>query len=237
MSRKIPLRSKSHPYQAHRPMKRDARAGLEINAFTHTSQDVFTGPQGEFVNWGWLSVPEMYTGLCNLLLSEYICTVRVCTSQYCDLPHIPNGKALIFLVRKHYICVAHVCNKLLFFDPLSQPAHTYFGNELPQLAHINLLVQEPNSPFCGNFCLFFLHCVFNRMKRTMYTKNTILDATRLLLQRYLYTAPHPVRFNSTLIEYFTVNHRIGEEFHSAQHERFRRYDNELSVTALHNPCT
>nr|DAC81121.1 TPA_asm: LO8 [Barramundi adomavirus] len=192
-------------------------------------------PEGDFVNWGWLNVPEIGTGLKNLGLLDRI-SVKVCTTNFCDLPHIPNGYAVIFLIKKHYICVAHVCHKLLYFDPLGQPAYLYFGNSLPQLAAINLTVQPSDSPLCGNFCLFFLHCLYNGMDTKHYSKNCILDGVRTYLQRYLYSLPQPIKFNTVMLEYFTIDYKIGEEFGGLHHRRFHRYESDLSSKAQSKRC-
>ncbi|DAC80312.1 TPA_asm: LO8 [Tilapia adomavirus 1] len=236
-SRKKPMPDQRYvPYLLPRQMTRGGnREKMSTDLASLLNTDMYLNPSGNFVNWGWLSVPEMQKGIKNLELKHV--SVKVCTVSFCDLPHIPNGDSVVFLVRKHYIVVSHVCHKLVFFDPLSQPACTYFGNSMPQLAPVNMHVQTLDSPLCGNFVLFFLHVLYSLLDRSRFNKNTVLEGIRGLLNQFLYSSPQPIHFNNTLLEYFTIDHHIGEEFNSQLYKRFHRYETLLSNKSKKTKCS
>ncbi|AWT58083.1 MAG: LO8 [Arowana adomavirus] len=188
-------------------------------------------PEGEFVHWGWLSVPEINQGLRNLGLETKV-SVKVCEGL-CDLPHIPNGKSVIMLVRKHYICVTHTQCKLLFFDPLNQPVQLYFGRELKQLTPIGCHVQPVDSAYCGNFNLFFLHMLYRHVPISKFTKNNIADGVRKYLQEFFYVSPQDISSNTMIVEFFTVDYQLGEEFNNLQkYKKFSKYEKHLSSKTL-----
>nr|DAC81181.1 TPA_asm: LO8 [Grenadier adomavirus] len=221
-------RSRREPYTT----TRQRRAGISGSLLHHELlQPPDITPEGNFLNWGWLSIPEMKEGLRKLKLHNRV-LVRVTTTPFCNLPHIPHDSAVIFLIRKHYVVVVHVCRKLLFFDPLRQPVSAYFGNELPQLAPLHVLVQPAHSALCGNFCLFVLHLIFKGIVHSDYNKSTIVEGVRDNIEMFLYVDPQPTDFNIPLIEYFTIDHRLGEEFDTSKYMRFHRYDSHLSSKCM-----
>lgn len=205
------------------------RAGQDLWQHLETDLDQYVTPEGTFVHWGWLSASEMSAGLTRIGLKSKV-VLKQSFSHFCDLPHIPEGTACVFLVRNHYICVANVLKKLIFFDPLCQHSTNYFGREVKQLCPVNMHVQPFDSPHCGNYCLFFLHMLYREVPILRHSKDTVISAVRESLARYLYVHPQNLQHNSMLMEMFTADFKIGEEYE--KHRRFLLYESNLSRRAL-----
>lgn len=190
-----------------------------------------TTPESLFLHWGWLNSSEVQEGINNLGLRHCV-TVVISPGQFCDLPHLEDNSGIIFLAGQHYITVVRMQRKLMFFDPLGHCPEHYFGRPMPQLGDIGMCVQPLMSPHCGNFCLLFLHILFRQVPIKSCSKESILDRTRQALGHFLNVYPQPLDENVMVIEMFTVDFKIGEEFYQHKYRKFRRYDCSLSKRAL-----
>lgn len=209
------------------PYARRTRAGVvavQPNLLSDLYSDKFMNTEGGFQHWGWLNPSEIATGLQSLGLSHKIHVVQ--SRDVCQLPHLQVGTGVIFLTNHHYISVVNLNKKLIMFDPLNQPAERYFKREMKQLAPVGMHVQSPNNPYCGNFCLLFLHIVFRTVQIWKYGKDEILNAVRHECHKCFYTPPHNIEHNNMVVEMFTIEHRIGEEFVLA--ERYKKLQHYLS---------
>ncbi len=185
---------------------------------------------GNFTHWGWLNVREITMGLRQTGLHENV-DVQV-NPIGPDVASIPRGHARIYLVHMHYVCVANVSGCLVFFDPLNQPFETY---ALPMptpktLRSVNMHVQPPSSSYCGNFVIFFLHVVYRTINPRCGAEKAI-SVVRSQLSQYLFTPPSPLQPNLMLIEHFSGQYKLGEEFFGASYRKFTAYDRDLSHAA------
>nr|WLJ60777.1 MAG: LO8 protein [Retropinna adomavirus 3] len=234
-TRRLPLRCQ--PYLVptrHRGGDASITPGLShLTGHIPQESSTYVTSDGEFVAWGWLSGEEIDAGLQALNLASKV-TLQQSTGPFCELPHVPEGQSVIFLTLGHYVSVSNVKRKLVFFDPLGKPPQTYFGFAVKQLCPVGLQVQHHTSALCGNFCLFFLHMLYRCCNIHGHTKDTVIQPIRATLQRFLYVIPQDLKFNSLLMEYFTADHRIGEEWgHTkGKYKRMRMYDSCLSSRAL-----
>nr|DAC81168.1 TPA_asm: LO8 [Carp adomavirus] len=229
-SRRFPV-TRNQPYLI---PKRRGGVGLTSGPIVQT-QDQFQHytSEGEFVSWGWLSAHEVQQSLKKLHLDCKV-TLQVASSAFCELPHIPEGKAVMFLIKGHYICVCNVKRKLVFFDPLGYPAQMYFGFAVKQLCAVGMQVQHSSSTLCGNFCLFFLHMLYRCCNVHRHSKETVIQPIRDALQKFLYVMPQDIHFNNMLMEHFTADFKLGEEWgpSAGRYKRMRMYDSCLSSRQL-----
>ncbi|AWG87419.1 LO8 [Anguilla marmorata adomavirus 1] len=190
-----------------------------------------TSSNSPFLHWGWLNGSEVQEGINNLGLGHCV-SIITCQGHFCDLPHLPENSAVIFLSRQHYVAVVRMQRKLMFFDPLGHCPEHYFGRPMPQLGDIGMCVQPLHSPHCGNFCLLFLHILFRQVPISQCSKESILDRTRQALGHFLNVYPQPLEENVMVIEMFTVDFKIGEEFYQSKYRKFQRYTSSLSRKSL-----
>ncbi|DAC81230.1 TPA_asm: LO8 [Leatherback sea turtle adomavirus] len=187
------------------------------------------GSHSPFVSWAWLSPDELHIGISKLGLQN----VKVYSNNTALSSSVMPGrnKAHIVLAGKHYIVLLERHGQTYFFDPLgNQPAQYMM---LPQtVVNLSLHVQPRSSAYCGNYCLFFLHVYKHCVAPLSTTQGNIRSVFHQSMSRYLHMPPESLANNDFLIENFTTDFEIGEEFVSSKYSKFEAYRKEVSRRAL-----
>nr|DAC81194.1 TPA_asm: LO8 [Havana anole adomavirus] len=201
----------------------------------------FSGPsrpviasQMPFLSWGWLSIDEFLRTTRSLRVMTDLKVSLLTLPMYSTMPTPRNGTSNICLMQGHYVCVSHINNRLIFFDPLGSPSHRFFSNA-NAIDHIdmNIKVQSDQSVYCGNFCLLFAYIVFFDIHKR-WAKNTQLYRLHIIqaVQRYLNIAPEDLTHNEFLVEMFTIDWKLGEEFTNPHYPKLYAYSTRLSKESV-----
>lgn len=188
-----------------------------------------------FTSWGWLSIDEIAQGLTNLGIAEHV-DIHIVSSLF-NPDGLELNRSCIVLTRRHYVVYSNINERIVFFDPLNQGWYNYTArNTSANIDVIDLVVQPHMSAHCGNYCLFYLHYLYNRIIPNGINS---IQYIRDELKRYLFTCrdlsdpSYPnTEANTVFIENFSGDYQIGEEFYRPGYSKFYFYMKELSRAVL-----